>query len=163
MLGQAYTYHIEGGVIIVRILSIAIAVALSAGAGPTPPVVMAQVPAADPAPAPNWFYGHPAPTISAADAFKDWHACIVAAATRLDDHKSSVMDIALAIEPLCDTKEVTLIDATNKEFLDKNTGVAANMSVTEMARVRQEAHTSLRQNIGTFILALRKPKPERPH
>jgi hypothetical protein len=94
--------------------------------------------------APNsWFYGHPAPTVSAAAAFKNWHACIEVAAARLDDHKSSVMDIALAIEPLCDTKEETMIDAINKEFLDKNTGVAANMSVTEMERVRKDARANL--------------------
>lgn len=126
-----------------------------------PPAAMAQTPAAEPAPN-SWFYGHPAPTISAAAAFKDWHACIVAAAARLDDHKSSVMDIALAIEPLCNTKEETMIDAINKEFLDKNTGIAADMSMAEMERVRKDAHTNFRQNIGTFILALRKPKPERP-
>src|SRR5260370_1323844 len=69
------------------------------------------------------------------------------------------MDIAVAIEPLCDTKEETVIDAINKEFLDKNPGIAANMSVTEMGRLRQEAHAKFRQNIGTFILALRKPVP----
>jgi hypothetical protein len=113
--------------------------------------------------APAWFYGHPAPTISSAAAFKEWHDCITAAAVRLDDHKSSVMDIAVAIEPLCMTKEDTMIDAINKEFLDKNPGVAANMSVVEMERVRQETRTSSRQNIGTFILATRKPKPDRPH
>jgi hypothetical protein len=136
---------------VVRILSITIAVALSDCAS----AVMAQAPA--------WFYGHPAPTISSAAAFKEWHDCITAAAVRLDDHKSSVMDIAVAIEPLCMTKEDTMIDAINKEFLDKNPGVAANMSVVEMERVRQETRTSSRQNIGTFILATRKPKPDRPH
>jgi hypothetical protein len=113
--------------------------------------------------APGWFYGHPAPIISSAAAFKEWHDCITAAAVRLDDHKSSVMDIAVAIEPLCMTKEDTMIDAINKEFLDKNPGVAANMSVVEMERVRQETRTSSRQNIGTFILATRTPKPDRPH
>jgi hypothetical protein len=124
---------------------------------PTPPVVMAQAPA--PAPTPNsWFYGHPAPTISAAAAFKDWRDCITAAAVRLDDHKSSVMDIAVAIEPLCSAKEDTLIDATNKEFSDKNPGITANLRMADMERVRQEAHANLRQNIGTIILALRKPK-----
>jgi hypothetical protein len=61
------------------------------------------------------------------------------------------------------TKEDAMIDAINKEFLDKNPGVAANMSVTEMERVRQETRTSSRQNIGTFILAAGKPKAERPH
>ena len=131
--------------------SILAALVLSASA----PAVMAQAPA--------WFYGHPAPTISGAAAFKVWHDCIAAAAVRLDDHKSSVMDIAVAIEPLCMTKEDTMIDAINKEFLDKNPGVAANMSVVEMERVRQETRTSSRQNIGTFILATRKPKPDRPH
>lgn len=143
-----------------RILSITIAVALSACAAGslTPLAVMAQAPV--PKPAPNsWFYGHPASTISAAAAFKDWHACIVAAAARLDDHKSSVMDIAVAIEPLCMTKEEIMIDAVNSEYLDKNPGIAANMSVTEMERLRQEAHANFRQNIGTFILALRKPVP----
>jgi len=119
---------------------------------------MAQTSA--PGPAPNsWFYGHPAPTISAAAAFKVWHDCITAAAARLDDHKSSVMDIAVAIEPLCSTKEETMIDAINKEFLDKNTGIAANMNMAEMERVRKDAHANFRQNIGTFILALRKPVP----
>ena len=53
-----------------------------------------------------------------------------------------------------------MIDAINKEFLDKNTGIAANMSVTEMERATtRTAHTTFRQNIGTFILALRKPVP----
>jgi hypothetical protein len=106
-----------------------------------------------------WFYGHPAPTISSAAAFKDWHDCITAAAVQLDDHKSSVMDIAVAIEPLCMAKEDTMIDATNKEFLDKNPGLAANIGVTQMEQIRQEARASSRQNIGTFILALRKPVP----
>jgi len=73
------------------------------------------------------------------------------------------MDIAVAIEPLCSTKEETMIDAINKEFLDKNTGIAANMRMVDMERLRQEAHANFRQNIGAFILALRKPKPERPH
>lgn len=68
------------------------------------------------------------------------------------------MDIAVAIEPLCMTKEEAMIDAINSEYLDKNPGIAANMSVTEMERVRQDAHTNFRQNIGTFILALRKSK-----
>ncbi len=83
---------------------------------------------------------------------KNWRDCITAAAARLDDHKSSVMDIAVAIEPLCSTKEETLIDAINKEFLEKNAGIAANMSLKEMERVRQETHTSFRQTIGTVIL-----------
>jgi hypothetical protein len=148
-----------------RLFAISAALALSAciATAPTPSPVMAQT--SPPEPASNsWFYGHPAPTISAAAAFKAWQACIVAAAARLDDHKSSVMDIALAIEPLCDTKEETMIDAINKEFLDKNTGIAANMSMTEMERVRKDAHANFRQNIGTFILALRKPglPAERP-
>ena len=52
-----------------------------------------------------------------------------------------------------------MIDAVNKEFLDKNPGIAANMSVTEMERVRKDARANFRQNIGTFILALRKPVP----
>gem|GEM_PF-6179188 len=56
-----------------------------------------------------------------------------------------------------------MIDAINKEFLDKNTGIAANMRMVDMERLRQEAHANFRQNIGAFILALRKPKPERPH
>ncbi len=90
---------------------------------------------------------------------KDWHDCIAVAAARLDDHKSSVMDIALAIEPLCMTKEETMIDAINREYLDKNPGIAANMSMVEMDRVRQEAHTNFRQTIGTSILGLRKRKP----
>src|SRR5580698_10111662 len=88
--------------------------------------VTVQLVITTPAFADDWFYGHPAPTISAAAAFKDWHHCIAAAAPRLDDHKSSVMDIALAIEPLCIEKEDTMIDAINKEFLDKNSGIAAN-------------------------------------
>jgi len=121
---------------------------------------MAQAPPAPPSN--SWFYGHPAPTISAAAAFTDWHGCIVAAAARLDDHKSPVMDIAVAIEPLCAAKEETMIDAINKEYLDKSPGIAANMSLTQMERVRQDAHATFRQNIGTFILALRKRKSERP-
>jgi hypothetical protein len=119
---------------------------------------MAQAPA--PAPAPHsWFYGHPAPTISAAAAMKDWRDCITAAAARLDDHKSSVMDVAVAIEPLCMAKEDIMIDATNKEFMDKNPGLAANIGVTQMEQIRQETHASSRQNIGTIILALRSGKP----
>lgn len=82
----------------------------------------------------------------------------MAAAARLDDYKSSVMDIAVAIEPLCSAKEETMIDAINKEFLDKNTGIAANMSMKEMERVRQETRTDSRQNIGTLILALRRKR-----
>ena len=66
------------------------------------------------------------------------------------------MDIALAIEPLCLTKEETMTDAINKEFLDKNSGIAANMNLKEMERVRQEARTNSRQTIGTLILALRR-------
>jgi len=143
----------------VRILLITIAVALSACAAGSP--ALAQTSAPEPAPK-SWFYGHPAPTISAAAAFKDWHDCITAAAVRLDDHKSSVMDIAVAIEPLCSAKEETMIDAIHKEFLDKNTGIAANMNMAEMERVRQESHTSFRQNIGTIILALRSGKPVQP-
>jgi hypothetical protein len=104
----------------------------------------------------GWFYGHRAPTVSAAAAFKDWQDCVTRAAARLDDRASSVMDIALAIEPLCITKEDTLIDAINKEYFDKNPGIAAAMGLTEMERVRQEAHTSFRQRAGTLILLLRK-------
>jgi len=52
-----------------------------------------------------------------------------------------------------------MIDAINIEYLDKNPGIAANMSMVEMDRVRQEAHTNLHQTIGTLILILRKPKP----
>jgi len=130
-------------------------------AAQAPPAVMAQAPAPEPAPH-SWFYGHPAPTISGTAAFKDWHDCIAAAAVRLDDHKSSVMDIAVAIEPLCSAKEETMIDAINKEFLDKNPGIAANLSVTDMERVRQESHANFRQNIGTIILALRKPSLPAP-
>jgi hypothetical protein len=122
---------------------------------------MAQTPTPQaPGSAQKWFYGHPAPTISAADAFKDWHACIVTAAARLDDHTSSVMDIAAAIEPLCSSKEEAMIDAINKEYLDKNPGIAANMGITEMARTRQETRANARQNIATFILTLRKSKPK---
>ena len=51
-----------------------------------------------------------------------------------------------------------MIDAINKEFLDKNTGIAANMSMKEMERVRQETRTNSRQNIGTLILALRRKR-----
>jgi hypothetical protein len=149
-----------------RLFAISTTLALSAciATAPTPSPVMAQTSAPEPAPK-SWFYGHPAPTISAAAAFKIWRDCITAAAARLDDHKSSVMDIAVAIEPLCSAKEETMIDAINKEFLDKNTGIAANMSMKEMERVRQETRTDSRQNIGTFILALRRkrslaaPKP----
>jgi hypothetical protein len=52
-----------------------------------------------------------------------------------------------------------MTDAINREYLDKNPGIAANMTMAEMARVRQEAHTNSRQTIGTFILGLRKRKP----
>lgn len=104
----------------------------------------------------DWFYGHPAPTVSPAVATKNWRRCVAAAAAQLDDHVSPVMDIASAIEPLCATKEDTAIDAINKDFLDNNPGIAANTSLTEMDRTRQEAHTSFRQTIGTIILALRK-------
>jgi hypothetical protein len=130
--------------------SILAALVLSASA----PAVMAQAPA--------WFYGHPAPTISGAAAFKVWHDCIAAAAVRLDDHKSSVMDIAVAIEPLCSAKEETMIDAINKEFSDKNPGIAANLSVKDMERLRQESRASFRQNIGTIILTLRKQPASKP-
>jgi hypothetical protein len=125
---------------------------------PTPPVVMAQTSPPTSAPS-SWFYGHPAPTISAAAAMRAWQDCIAVAAARLDDHKSSVMDIALAIEPLCMTKEETMTDAINREYLDKNPGIAANMNLAEMVRVRQEARTSSRQTIGAVILGLRKRKP----
>jgi hypothetical protein len=139
----------------VRILLIAIALALSACAvGSQTPAVAQTWP---PKPAPNsWFYGHPAPTVSAAAATKGWHDCIEALAARLDDNKSSVMDIALVIEPLCITKEETMIDAINSEYLDKNPGIAASLNVVEMNRVRQDAHTKYRQTIGTLILAHRK-------
>src|SRR5690242_12647194 len=119
-----------------RTLSIVIALALSAAVGSTIPPVVAQKSPHQPA-SNSWFYGHPAPTISAAVANKHWHDCVAAAAARLDDHKSPVMDIAEAIEPLCVTKEETMIDAINKEFLDKNSGIAANMSMLEMDRVRR--------------------------
>ena len=69
------------------------------------------------------------------------------------------MDIALAIEPLCSTKEDTMIDAINREYFNKNPGIAAHMGMVEMDRVRREAHTTARQTIGTLILVLRKPKP----
>jgi hypothetical protein len=49
-----------------------------------------------------------------------------------------------------------MIEATNKEFLDKNPGIAANMTLVGMQQVREEARTSFRQTIGTIILALRK-------
>ena len=137
--------------IVVRIISITIAVALSACAS----AAMAQ--------APDWFYGHPAPTISSAAALKEWHDCITAAAVRLEDHKSSVMDIAVAIEPLCMAKEDTMIDAINKEFMDQNPGLAGKIGVTQMEQTRQESHTNSRQNIEAFILAVRKLKAERPH
>ena len=80
----------------------------------------------------------------------------MAAAARLDDYKSSVMDIAVAIEPLCSAKEETMIDAINKEFLDKNTGIAANMSMKEMERVRQD-RTDLRQKYRNAYFS---PSPE---
>ena len=136
---------------VVRILSITIiAVALSAS---LTSVVMAQAPA--PGPAPNsWFYGHPVPTISAAAATKIWQACIVAAAARLDDHKSSVMDIATAIEPLCSAKEEITIDAINKEYLDKHPGIATNLNPTDMESLREDARANFRKNIGTIILGL---------
>ena len=49
-----------------------------------------------------------------------------------------------------------MTDAVNKEFLDKNSGIAANMSLKEMERVRQEARTNSRQTIGTLILVHRE-------
>ena len=49
-----------------------------------------------------------------------------------------------------------MIDAINKEFLDKNSGIAANMSMVEMERVRRDAHTNFRQTIGTAILDFRR-------
>jgi ABC transporter substrate binding protein len=60
----------------------------------------------------GWFYGHPAPAVSAAVALKDWQDCIRAAAARLDDRLSPVMDIALAIQPVCITKEDVMIEKT---------------------------------------------------
>ncbi len=119
-------------------------------------IVSALLVITGPAFAADWFYGHPAPTVSADIAFKDWQDCIATAAMQLDDHASSVMDIALAIEPLCSAKEDIMIDAINKEFLDKNPGIAANMSFAAMEHTRQKAHASFRQTIGTLILTLRK-------
>jgi hypothetical protein len=114
-----------------------------------------------PALAGDWFYGHPAPTIPPDVAYKAWYDCIVGAGSRLDDRISSVMDIASAIQPLCVEKETTVNDAINNDFLDKNPGISANMSLTEMVRVRQEAHASYRQQIGTLILGLRKNRKSR--
>ena len=70
------------------------------------------------------------------------------------------MDVASAIEPICNTKEDAMIDAINGEFFEKNPGIAANMTVAGMDSARQDAHTHFRQIIGTIILALRKSKPK---
>jgi hypothetical protein len=56
------------------------------------------------------------------------------------------MDIAVAIEPLCMTKEETMIDAINSEFLNKNPGIAANLSLVDMERLRQEGQQELPPN-----------------
>jgi hypothetical protein len=96
--------------------------------------------------------------VSVTVAFKDWQDCIRDAAPRLDDYSSSVMDIASAVQPVCIAKEDVMIDAMNKEYLEKNAGVAANMTLAEMIRVRQSTHTSMTQTIGTLILTLRKDR-----
>lgn len=147
-----------------RIFSIAIALALMACAiGSTiSSFVLAQTP---PEPTSiSWFYGHPAPTISAAAAIRRWHDCVAAAAARLDDHLSSVMDIAAAIEPICSTRENTMIDAELKEFLDKNPHDAAHIGILEVDRLRRREITDFRKNIGTIILTLRRKahSAERP-
>jgi hypothetical protein len=53
----------------------------------------------------DWFYGQPVPTVTGAVASNEWIDCISKAAGRLDDHSSPVMDVALALEPICATKE----------------------------------------------------------
>jgi hypothetical protein len=75
------------GAIVVRILSITIVLAVSGVVG-LPSVALAQTSPRAGAPS-SWFYGHPAPTLSAAVAMKEWRDCIAVGAARLDDHKSS--------------------------------------------------------------------------
>src|SRR2546426_178639 len=118
----------------------------------------ALVVATGPAFSADWFYGHPAPTVSGAVAYKLWQDCIASAAARLDDYASSVMDVASAIQPLCSAQEDTMIDAINKEFLDKNSGAATYITLQAMEQTRQEARASHRQTIGTIILTLRKSR-----
>ncbi len=62
------------------------------------------------------------------------------------------MDVATGIEPLCSAKEDIMIDAINTQFLDKNPGIAANMSLAAMEHARQDAHERFRQTIGTLVL-----------
>lgn len=111
---------------------------------------------AEPAFGDGYFYGHPTPTVSADVAQKEWQSCIIKAAAKLDDFTSPVMDIAIAIQPLCSDQEVTMNDAINEEFLAKNPGLNANMSWEEMEKVRQNQHMSLRPTIGSYVLMLRK-------
>jgi hypothetical protein len=104
----------------------------------------------------------PAPSASVADAFRAWHGCILTAAARLDDRISSAMDVAAAIQPLCIEKEITLTDAINKDFLDRNPGIRANMTATEWVRVREATRAYSRQQIGGFVLVLRKSSKKSP-
>lgn len=106
----------------------------------------------------DWFYGHPAPKVSAAAAYSDWVTCLSEAIIQLDDGISSAMDVATAVEPICGAKEEVMIDAINMEFLDKNRGIAGNMSLTAMEETRQYARGNFRQTIGTLVLKHRKNK-----
>lgn len=118
--------------------------------------LVALLVATGPAFAAEFYYGLPVPTVSGAVAQDDWNSCIVSAASRLDDRVSPVMDIASAIEPLCRAKETTMIEAINKDFLAKNPGIEANMTFASVRQMREEAHATFRQAIGTIILAVRK-------
>lgn len=104
----------------------------------------------------DWFYGHAVPTMTADAAIKNWHDCIVAAVAQLDDRISSVMDVAAAVAPFCGDKETEMTDAINKEFLDKNPGIASYTGVSQMEDIRREAKISHRQTIGGIILQSRK-------
>jgi hypothetical protein len=106
----------------------------------------------------EWFYGHPAPTVTGAEALKDWHKCIDDATAKLDDGISSVGDVAAAIQPMCESKETLMIDAVNKEYIDKNEGVGRYLGVQQMEKIRSDAHESSRQTIGTTILKLRSQR-----
>ena len=106
----------------------------------------------------EWFYGNPAPTVTAAEAGKDWQKCIADAAAKLDDGISSVGDIAAAIQPMCGSKETLMIDAINKEYLDKNEGQKSYLTLDQMEKIRSNAHESFRQTIAAIILKLRRER-----
>lgn len=92
----------------------------------------------------RWFYGHLAPTTTAAVASEHWRECVSTTAIRLDDHISTVMDVATAIQGVCIAKEESMVDAINIEYFDKNPGIASNISIQAMVNLRQSAHIILR-------------------